>query len=412
MTDTTSQEPEIHVGTREQLLHLLAEAAEIEHTLMCSYLYAAFSLRGRGEEGITDAQGEALVRWRRGIIDVAVQEMGHLVIVANLTVAVGGRPHFARPNFPVSPGYFPSGVAVRLAPFDEDTLEHFIFLERPQNAERTDAEGFEQTDYAREQAHDGLMPTAQDYDTIGHLYEAIRANLGALNERIGKHGLFLGDEGAQIGRDIIDLEGVDPITDLDAAMAAINIVIKQGEGSAIEQEYSHYRCFLTIQDELIRLKREDPGFRPAWPVADSPVLRRPVESNGACFVDHPEAARLLDFACAAYGLLLRCLTQCFGRTGSEREAQQKALMSAALDLMHVVGDASSQLARLPARTGERAPNAGMSFTMLRGVEPLLGGEPERCLLRERAGDLIRSAAMVLPGSTDKLQSVLSALEKL
>lgn len=44
-------EPEIVVGTREQLFHLLAEAAEIEHTLMCSYLYAAFSLKRAGERG-------------------------------------------------------------------------------------------------------------------------------------------------------------------------------------------------------------------------------------------------------------------------------------------------------------------------------------------------------------------------
>ncbi|HSO41822.1 MAG TPA: ferritin-like domain-containing protein [Rhodospirillales bacterium] len=45
------QEPEILVGDREQLFHLLAEAAEIEHTLMCSYLYAAFSLKTRSGDG-------------------------------------------------------------------------------------------------------------------------------------------------------------------------------------------------------------------------------------------------------------------------------------------------------------------------------------------------------------------------
>ncbi|MGI4959524.1 MAG: ferritin-like domain-containing protein [Janthinobacterium lividum] len=47
------------VGSREQLLHLLAEAAEIEHTLMCSYLYAAFSLKRAGEPGVLPAQGDA-----------------------------------------------------------------------------------------------------------------------------------------------------------------------------------------------------------------------------------------------------------------------------------------------------------------------------------------------------------------
>ena len=31
--------------TRERLLHFLYEAAELEHNLMCTYLYAAFSLR-------------------------------------------------------------------------------------------------------------------------------------------------------------------------------------------------------------------------------------------------------------------------------------------------------------------------------------------------------------------------------
>ncbi|WP_375382966.1 ferritin-like domain-containing protein [uncultured Sphingomonas sp.] len=121
------------VGSREQLLHLVAEAAEIEHTLMCSYLYAAFSLKRAGEPGVLPAQGEMLERWRKTIMDVAIEEMGHPVIVANLTVAVGGRPHFGRPNFPVAAGYFPSGVAVRLTPFNAETLKHFIFLERPQD---------------------------------------------------------------------------------------------------------------------------------------------------------------------------------------------------------------------------------------------------------------------------------------
>ena len=34
-----------HVRSREHLLHMLAEASELEHNLLCSYLYAAFSLK-------------------------------------------------------------------------------------------------------------------------------------------------------------------------------------------------------------------------------------------------------------------------------------------------------------------------------------------------------------------------------
>jgi hypothetical protein len=376
-------EPDIVLGSREQLLHLLAEAAEIEHTLMCSYLYAVFSLKRSGEESVTAAQGEALERWRKTILNVAVEEMGHLVLVANLTVAVGGRPHFGRPNFPVAPGYFPSGVAVRLTGFDGDTLEHFIFLERPTGVAGHDSDAFEQEDYRREQARPGLMPSAQDYATIGHLYEAIRANLVALDRRIGSDQLFLGSAGDQLDSDVINLEGVKPITDLPGALAAIDIIVEQGEGSSTDRDESHYRSFLAIRDELGALTRSDPGFVPAWPVADSPVLRQPPEPEGKVFIDDPAAAELLDFACATYGLLLRCLVQCFGRSVAHGKLGQKALMSAAIDLMHVLGETATDLARLPASTEAEGINAGMTFTMLRGVEPLLAGKVEQHVLRER-----------------------------
>ena len=145
-------EPEIVTGSREQLLHLLAEAAEIEHTLMCSYLYAAFSLKRAGDPDLASAEGEAVKRWRKTIMAVAIEEMGHLLIVANLMLAVGGRPHFTRPNFPIPPGYFPAAVVVRLSGFSRETLEHFIFLERPQGSEGEDAEAYVQDDYVREQA--------------------------------------------------------------------------------------------------------------------------------------------------------------------------------------------------------------------------------------------------------------------
>jgi hypothetical protein len=231
------------------------------------------------------------------------------------------------------------------------------------------------------------MPSAQDYATIGHLYDAIRANVAALDRQLGQKALFLGDAGSQVGRAVIDLEGVAPITCLSDAERAIDVVVEQGEGSSGDRDDSHYRSFLTIRDDLERLTRADGDFEPTWPVAESPVLRRPAEPDGKVFIDHPDAARLLDFACATYGLLLRCLVQSFGRQGSERGAEQKALVSSAIDLMHVLGDASTRLARLPASPSLDGVNAGMSFTMLRGVEPLLPGMVERRLLAERASAL-------------------------
>ncbi|MDQ3013879.1 MAG: ferritin-like protein [Acidobacteriota bacterium] len=60
-------EPDIIIGSREQIFHLLAEAAEIEHTLMCSYLYAAFSLKDGSESGFSKQKTEAVGQWRKTI---------------------------------------------------------------------------------------------------------------------------------------------------------------------------------------------------------------------------------------------------------------------------------------------------------------------------------------------------------
>ena len=50
---------------REALLHALYEAAELEHNLMCTYLYAAFSLSDGEAEALTAEEATAVRRWRR-----------------------------------------------------------------------------------------------------------------------------------------------------------------------------------------------------------------------------------------------------------------------------------------------------------------------------------------------------------
>lgn len=68
--------------SRDYLIHLLTEAAEIEHNLLCSYLYAAFSLKdSRQLEG---EEARAVKRWFKLVSSVAVEEMGHLALVNHL----------------------------------------------------------------------------------------------------------------------------------------------------------------------------------------------------------------------------------------------------------------------------------------------------------------------------------------
>ena len=112
---------EIVVQDREELIYLLCEAAEFEHTVMCSYLYAQWTLKRDESEGVTPAELAAIDRWRRSLAQVAREEMLHLSLVNNLLAAIGAAPHLWRPAFPVRPGHFPADVVMNLAPFCEAT---------------------------------------------------------------------------------------------------------------------------------------------------------------------------------------------------------------------------------------------------------------------------------------------------
>ncbi|HYP13024.1 MAG TPA: ferritin-like protein [Bryobacteraceae bacterium] len=397
----SGDEPEILIGSREQIFHLLAEAAEIEHTLMCSYLYAGFSLKSKLDPSLSPEQADAVHRWHAAIMNVAVEEMGHLLMVANLTAAIGGRPHFTRPNFPVNPGYFPSGVVLRLTPFSFNTLDHFIYLERPTGVEARDGEGFQVLEHKREQAYLGLMPSSQEYVTVSHLYEAIRANLSAFAGRVDPNSLFVGPEHGQIGPDLIAMQGIEVIRDLEGAGRAIDLIVEQGEGSSADRQDSHYHRFQAIKHEYTALLAKNPDFAPAHPVAENPVMRRPPEPEGKVFIDAEPAARVLDLANAVYGMLLRCLVQAYSKSARSEKDQ---ILSAAIDLMHVLGLVSKALAKLPATRDYQGINAGMTFTVLRGVEPFIHGQPEKTLIQERLHQLARGAKRVEHVSPEIVQA--------
>src|SRR5512140_2050918 len=69
---------------REALIYMLCEAAELEHGIMCQYLFAAFSLKQREDEGLSAGELAAADRWRKAISHVATDEMLHLALVHNL----------------------------------------------------------------------------------------------------------------------------------------------------------------------------------------------------------------------------------------------------------------------------------------------------------------------------------------
>src|SRR5262245_18894139 len=162
-------EPRVVVAHREDVWWLLSEAAQLEHMIMCQYLFAEFSLKQCTEEGLTAEQVEVVNRWRQTLRGIAVEEMLHLALVANLMTAIGAAATFGRPNFPHRSGYFPSPIQLDLLPFGEQALRHFLYLERLEGMESQDAEGFVPTAPQRGPLEAiEMMPRGQEYATIGH----------------------------------------------------------------------------------------------------------------------------------------------------------------------------------------------------------------------------------------------------
>lgn len=368
---------------REQLLYQLHEAAEIEHLLMCCYLYAALSLKV-DDPAWTAGQREAVARWRASLLAVALDEMTHLALVANLAQSLGGSAWFGRPPYPVDAGPYPAGFVIRLQPFSQATVEHFKFLERPQSKELEPASGFEPTAvYQRNAPLQRLSPGARDYATVGELYESLRAGLASWVQREGEAAVFVGDPALQVDAQLAPLRGLRSVQGWADAQAALDTIVTQGEGAGDEAPDSHFSRFARMADELADQVRADPGFCPAWPVAANPVMNAPIHSAGArVHVNQATAAAWLDLGNALYTASLRCLMQGF----ASRVREAKAVwLSASFALMREIVPVGQALATQPACEGAEV-HAGLSFTPLRP----LGVLPETtagAVMAERLGEI-------------------------
>ncbi|MEO8061325.1 MAG: ferritin-like domain-containing protein [Pseudomonadota bacterium] len=397
--------------SRESLVHQLYEAAELEHNLMCTYLYAAFSLKTTPEDGLSAAELEAANRWRRTILKVAVEEMGHLTAVWNITAALGGSPRFGRLNFPLDTGSLPANVVVRLAPFSEAVLQHFIYLERPIGSNEPDGDGFTpEFRFTRGDARHRVTPMPIDYETVGEFYETLSKNLAAFVARVGEKESFCGDRNLQISRKEMDFQGCDPVICSKTALAALEAIISQGEGAAIENQESHYCRFMEIRAELQSLKAANPTFAPALPAAVNPVLRRPVRQGARVWLENEEAAATVDVANSAYLLMLRLISHSYL---VPRPHPAKALcIDLGLGLMRAMTPLAERAARLPAGPSNPECNAGMSFTALREAAPLPPGVSAGKFFLERLRELTAGATQLAVNGDARVAQALRILSDL
>ena len=356
---------------REALIYMLCEAAELEHGIMCQYLFAAFTLKQDEGEGLTPEELAAARRWRKVISHVATQEMLHLALVQNLLSAVGAAPHLSRPNFPHPASHYPAGVHLALLPFGEQALRHFMFLERPEGMDLHDGDGL--AAFGRAVPHmmaSDIVPRGQDFATVGHMYRSIEAGFAHLCAKYGERWLFVGPPRAQATQQHFRWPELVAVTDLASAQRAIDEILEQGEGPRGHWESAHFGQFVSILDEFEQAREANRGLEPARPVL--PVNVRPCDRDVEVpLTDDPVTAKVMDLFNVAYEILLQIFERFFAHT-DETDAQLKALADATMALMfQVIKPLGDLITTLPAGPSYPGINAGPSFELFYESDYLL-----------------------------------------
>jgi len=250
---------------RESVIGVLHSAAEIEHGILIEYLYAAASL--------IDPDAAMLVT------SVAIEEMGHLLTVQNILLAVGAEPYLGRqdqaPNDPFDPFPF------RLEPATLGTIACYVAAESPDSAELSFFENRELNRIRRVadsqiQSESRRKPSGPLLNRVGVLYDHLlkifteadadqlcvglktNRNRQASKEEAWAHG---GE-----GRAVI----VQEIGSLADLVGALHAVAGQGEGFECA-ENSHFHRFRRLYRGMRRRRWIPDGL--AYQSATQPLRR-------------------------------------------------------------------------------------------------------------------------------------------
>ncbi len=235
------------ITTVEDLHYYLIQGMMIEHATLPPYLTALYSLKPG-----SNLEAFHIIR------AVAVEEMLHLTLAANVFNAVGGdiQGVLTDPGFiPQYPTTLPTGETdfeVPLSKFSPETVQTFLNIER---SKEVDEDKPLVVSRAKQEFLKllGYDPT-YSYYSIGLFYAEVIRGLQALYREM-RDDLFCGDPSKQITPEYYyDGAGdIIPVTDLRSAIRALKVIQEQGEGSRsgtiydAERELCHYYRFQQLE---------------------------------------------------------------------------------------------------------------------------------------------------------------------
>jgi len=306
------------LNTVADLRDYLQVAIALEHATLPPYLIAMYSLK----------PGHNSAAYQQ-IRMVAIEEMLHLVLSANILNAVGGTPDLTAPDFvPKYPTHLQNGekdFVVNVQRFSKEAINNFLQIERPV-APPHDHGRFSRS-MTRSAATSYAVPPVRQADgqelhfcTIGEFYKEICEKMELLEKEANARNetIFTGDPARQIDAGYYYSGGGEilVVTDLTSASKAIRLITEQGEGYEggifdYEGELSHYYRFQQIKLGRYYVCGDKPDhptgarFTVDWDAV------YPVKCNSdiSDYRDHPELlAAVMDFR-ATYQTFLENVTK-------------------------------------------------------------------------------------------------------
>ncbi len=330
-------DPEIR-SIRDLAVFLLHVAAEVEHALLIQYLYAVFTV----PTGAKPA-------WKSDIMTIAIQEMGHLITVQNVLLALRAPLNLEREDYPFRRGYYPFEFS--LDPFSLKTLARYTLAEMP-----TTGHGLTAAELTKLR-HDAEVP-ADGVTSVGLLYSRlieVVSQVDAID--------FLGDadftfqaspsEWGGSEADDPDATIVRRIKSREDARKALHAIAEQGEGEGLTSG-SHFRKFLKIYKEF-----------KAAPLPVAHIASNPNTSgqHAAGEIKNPSTRRWAHLFNLQYRLLLHGLSQSLHTSQKDPSARKLLIDGMAFRHMHLLARLASVLTSLPLKTGHAKTKAGPTFEL-------------------------------------------------
>ncbi|MDX1053366.1 hypothetical protein GOL41_27010 [Sinorhizobium medicae] len=285
---TGAAEPQLDLALRprDEAVFWLTAAAEIEHSLMVQYLFAAYSL----DPTAVGQQSEKVSALKNKLLQIAREEMGHLITVQNLLLVIGGPLHVGRDHSPQAESIHP--FRFKLERLTLGSLAKYVMAESP------DVPLEEMTmlsDERKALLRDEIIEKARvnndgrDVRHVGPIFARLVRLLGEeLDDsdfRLDRlsHQARWSDWGYDAGHSDISsktrggyvlVEALDAGT-VDAvrqqAVGALSAIGEQGEfvDSGDELDDSHFDRFLQLYEQLKSIETEV-GHAVTWPVARFP----------------------------------------------------------------------------------------------------------------------------------------------